>query len=156
MVNPEISIIIPVYNPGKFINKCLNSIIHQTFKNIEILCIDDGSTDNSLNILKEFQKNDKRIRIFSQENLGAAASRNLGIENSKGNYILFVDADDWIEEDMCEKLYNHAEHLGSDMVLFNSIEHKPNNQFRERIYFDNNNFKEDYKEFTFTIILKKI
>lgn len=104
MVNPEISIIIPVYNPGKFINKCLNSIIHQTFKNIEILCIDDGSTDNSLNILKEFQKNDKRIRIFSQENLGAAASRNLGIENSKGNYILFVDADDWIEEDMCEKL----------------------------------------------------
>lgn len=155
MVNPEISIIIPVYNPGKFINKCLNSIIHQTFKNIEILCIDDGSTDNSLNILKEFQKNDKRIRIFSQENLGAAASRNLGIENSKGNYILFVDADDWIEEDMCEKLYNHAEHLGSDMVLFNSIEHKPNNQFRERIYFDNNNFKEDYKEFTFDYNFKK-
>lgn len=155
MVNPEISIIIPVYNPGKFINKCLNSIIHQTFKNIEILCIDDGSTDNSLNILKEFQKNDKRIRIFSQENLGAAASRNLGIENSKGKYILFVDADDWIEEDMCEKLYNHAEYLGSDMVLFNSIEHKPNNQFRERIYFDNNTFKEDYKEFTFDYNFKK-
>ena len=91
---PNISIIIPVFNNAKYLPFCLNSIIYQSLKNIEILCINDGSTDESLKILKEFQKIDNRIIIINQHNKGAALCRNKGIKKSKGKYIAFIDSDD--------------------------------------------------------------
>ena len=102
----KISIIIPVYNAEKFLNKCLDSLIEQTYKNIEIICVNDGSQDNSLKILKEYQEKDSRIIIIDKENEGVSEARNVGIRKSSGNYITFVDSDDWIELNTIELLYN--------------------------------------------------
>ena len=99
-----ITVIINVYNGEKFINKCLDSIINQTYKNLEILIINDGSTDNTLNIIKKYK--DKRIRIITTENKGLSLSRNVGIENAKGEYLYFIDIDDYIELNTIEYLYN--------------------------------------------------
>ena len=151
----KISIIIPVYNVENWLEECLESTINQSLKDIEILCIDDGSTDNSLTILNNYHKKDKRVKVFHQNNLGAASARNFGISKANGKYILFVDSDDWIDLSMCEELYNHMEHLGSDMCLFNSIEHKKNNILNKRIYFTEKEFKEDFNNFTFDYTFKK-
>ena len=99
-----ITVIINVYNGEKFINKCLDSIINQTYKDLEILIINDGSTDNTLNIIKKYK--DKRIRIISTDNKGLSVSRNIGIDNAKGDYLYFIDSDDYIEPDTIEYLYN--------------------------------------------------
>lgn len=89
-----ISIILPVYNAEKYLNKCLNALINQTFSDIEILCINDGSSDSSLSILEKFAHNDKRIRIFSVPNQGPTTARNIGLQNSTGKYLMFCDSDD--------------------------------------------------------------
>ena len=149
MVEPKISIIIPVYNAEEFLEGCLNSIINQSLKDIEIICINDGSSDGSLDILNEYHDKDKRIKIFSQENSGPAATRNFGLEKSTGEYIIFVDSDDWVEPTMCEELYEHAKHLNSDLVLFDATEYNLNNEHKNRVYFSSNYFTEDYNEFTF-------
>lgn len=105
-MSDTISIIIPVYNVESYIRKCLNSVISQTYKNLEILLIDDGSTDESGKICGEYAVKDKRIRLFHKENGGASSARNLGLKNFTGQYVGFVDSDDWIEPDMYETLYN--------------------------------------------------
>lgn len=120
MVNPKISIIIPVYNVEKYLPQCLDSIINQTLKDIEIICIDDGSTDNSLNILKEYQKKDNRIIIIEQQNGGAGKARNNGLKVARGKYLLFLDADDFFERNMCEKCYKKIEEEESDVLVFYS------------------------------------
>ena len=107
-----ISVIVNVFNGEMFINKCINSIVNQTYKNIEILIINDGSTDNTLKICKSIK--DKRIRIISTSNLGLSLSRNVGIDNAKGNYLYFVDVDDFIEKDTIEYLYNLCKKYHSD------------------------------------------
>jgi glycosyltransferase involved in cell wall biosynthesis len=112
-----ISIIIPIYNTQKYISKCLDALIAQTFKDIEILCIDDGSTDNSLNILQEYEKKDGRIKVFTQENSGPATARNVGLQNAKGKYIMFCDSDDWYESAMCEDMHNCIEKENVDIVM---------------------------------------
>ena len=94
---PTVSVIIPVYNVEQYLSKCLDSVINQTFKNIEIICINDGSTDNSLKILNEYAMADKRIIVINQENSGVYAARNKGLQIANGKYISFVDSDDWIE-----------------------------------------------------------
>lgn len=99
-----ISVIINVYNGEKFIKKCLDSVVNQTYKNLEILIINDGSTDNTLKICESYK--DKRIKIINQNNKGLALSRNVGIKHSKGEYLYFVDSDDFIESDTIEYLYN--------------------------------------------------
>lgn len=99
-----ISVVVPIYNVEKYLPRCLNSIIHQTYKNIEIILINDGSTDNSLSICEEYAKIDKRIKIITQKNGGLSSARNTGIEYSHGQYITFVDSDDEIETDMIEYL----------------------------------------------------
>ena len=101
-MNPLVSIIIPVYNVTLFLNKCIDSVINQTYKNLEIICINDGSTDNSLDILKSYT--DERIQIIDIENHGVSYARNLGIEKATGEYLLFVDSDDYIEKTMVEEL----------------------------------------------------
>ena len=146
----KVSVIIPVYNVEKYLNKCLDSILNQTLEDIEVICIDDGSSDSSLEILKEYQIKDKRLKVISQKNEGAAVSRNKGINLAKGEYISFVDSDDWLELDALEKLYNNAKSNDSDLVLFNSIEIY-DDKTKNRIYLpldeliDYNNFTFDYK-----------
>ena len=95
---PTLSIIIPVYNSEKYISQCLDSLTSQTFKDTEIICINDGSKDGSLNILNEYAKKDSRIRVIDQTNHGVSATRNNGIRAARGKYITFVDSDDWLDE----------------------------------------------------------
>lgn len=112
-----ISIIIPIYNASKYIERCLKSIIEQTHKTIEIILVDDGSTDDSIDITKEFLKSDERIKIIQKKNSGVSDSRNLGIDNAQGEWICFVDSDDYIEKDYVETLYNHAIKTEVDIVF---------------------------------------
>ena len=112
----KISIIIPVYNSEKFLNKCLESIVNQTLKDIEIICINDGSTDNSLSILNSFAQKDSRVIVINQDNQGQSCARNAGLAIAKGEYIGFVDSDDWIDLDFYEKLYKAAKKYDADIA----------------------------------------
>ena len=114
----EISVIIPVYNVESYLKQCLDSICNQSFKDIEIICVNDGSTDSSLSILEEYASRDSRIDIISQPNRGLASARNTGFAKAEGKYIYFIDSDDYIELDALEKLYNNAISNYSDAVLF--------------------------------------
>lgn len=105
-MSDKISIIIPVYNVEPYLSKCLNSVINQTYSNLEILCIDDGSTDNCGVILDEYVKKDNRIIVIHKKNGGVSSAKNIGLTKSTGNYIGFVDPDDYIEPEMFEILYN--------------------------------------------------
>ena len=123
---PKVSIIIPVYNVEKFLPRCLNSLTNQTLKDIEIICINDGSTDNSPKILEEYKNKDNRVVVINQENSGVSASRNSGMKIAKGEYIGFVDSDDWVDLDFFEKLYNSAIKNGADIAVGGIIRTKPN------------------------------
>lgn len=112
------SIIVPVYNVEKYLPKCLDSLVNQTYTNIEIICVNDGSTDSSFQVLEEYAQLDSRIRVINQENQGVSVARNVGIENSTGEYILFVDADDWLNIKTCEKI--NANLLDNDLISFNA------------------------------------
>ena len=101
-----ISIIVPVYNVEKYVEKCINSIINQTYKNLQIILVDDGSKDNSGKICDEFKLKDNRIEVIHKNNGGLSDARNAGLKLAKGDYIGFVDSDDYIEADMYETLYN--------------------------------------------------
>lgn len=113
----KVSIIVPVYNVKKYLRKCLDSLINQTLKDIEIICINDGSTDKSLEILEEYKNRDSRIILLNQENSGQSVARNRGIEIAKGEYIGFVDPDDWVDLDYYEKLYNAASTNNTDIAV---------------------------------------
>ena len=99
-----ISIIVPVYNSEKYIDRCLDSILNQTYKDLEIVLVNDGSNDQSLKILENYALRDTRIKVVNQENKGVAAARNTGLDNATGDYILYVDSDDWIENNMVERM----------------------------------------------------
>ena len=117
---PKISIIIPVYNVEKYLCECLDSILNQTFQDFEIICVDDGSTDRSLDILQEYKRKDDRFVIIQQNHFGAGFARNSGIRIAYGKYIQFLDADDYFESTMLEELYNHAEKYGADLTVCSS------------------------------------
>lgn len=112
-----ISVIINVYNGEKYIKKCLESIINQTYKNLEILIINDGSTDNTISICESYD--DERIRIINQKNMGLSLARNVGIENARGEYLYFIDCDDFVENDVVEYLYNLCKKYGALMATCN-------------------------------------
>jgi len=122
----EVSIIIPVYNVEKYLSQCLDSIINQTLKEIEIICVNDGSTDSSPQILEEYALKDERIKIIKQENNGVGASRKAGLEFANGEYIAFVDSDDWVELDTYEKLYKNAISNNSDVVMYDTKRYDEN------------------------------
>lgn len=105
----KVSIIVPIFNSSKYLEKCINSLLSQTYQNFEILLIDDGSTDDSLNICRKFEDWDNRIRVFHQCNQGVSTARNLGLSEAKGEYIAFCDSDDWFEKDMLEYLLSLIE-----------------------------------------------
>lgn len=116
---PTFSIIIPVYNVERYLSECLESVISQTFSDWEAICINDGSTDGSLEILEQFAATDSRIKIHTQPNGGLSAARNRGMENATGDYILFLDSDDYIVTDALQILNNKLD--GQDLICFNGI-----------------------------------
>lgn len=115
----KISVIIPVYNVEDYLEQCLDSVINQTLKELEIICINDGSTDSSLEILRKFEAKDKRITVIDKKNEGLSATRNLGINLAKGEYISFIDSDDYIDLNFYEKLYNAAIKYKADIACTN-------------------------------------
>lgn len=112
-----ISVILPIYNVEKYLSRCLDSVIGQTHKNIEIILVDDGSTDNSYKICEEYAKNDKRIVIIHKENGGLSDARNVGIKKAKGDYITLIDSDDYVEKDYVEFLYKLIKDNNSQMSV---------------------------------------
>lgn len=117
-MSAKVSVIIPVYNSEKYIGECLDSIINQTLRDIEIICVNDGSTDGTAAILEDYSKKDDRVIIIDQKNLGAGAARNNGLRKATGEYLSFLDADDFFEKDMLEKSYNAAKKKDADVVVF--------------------------------------
>ncbi len=114
----KVSVIIPVYNAAPFLNDCLSAILAQTLEEIEIICVNDGSTDDSLDILRKFEKKDSRIQVIDQKNQGAGAARNAGLAIAKGEYLSFLDADDFYEKNMLEESYLAAKKADADVCVF--------------------------------------
>ncbi len=114
---PKISIIVPVYNVQKYIRECLESLVNQTFNDIEIIIIDDGSPDESYKIYSEYASRDKRIKVIKKKNAGVSEARNTGISAAVGDYLMFVDSDDWMELDGCEILINEMNRDSCDLVV---------------------------------------
>ena len=120
----KVSILIPIFNVEKYLRQCLESVVNQTLKDIQIICLNDGSTDSSLEIIKEFAKNDKRIVIVDKKNSGYGDSMNIGLSKATGKYVGIVESDDFIEKDAFEYLYNLAEKHGADVARSNYYHYK--------------------------------
>ena len=152
---PQISVIIPVYNVEEYIEKCICSLIAQTIKEIEFLVINDGSTDNSINLIKSFQ--DSRIRIINQKNSGLSEARNTGIKKARGRYVLFLDGDDYlIDDESILNMYNIAEKYKVDVLVGNAVKIYDDGKYEE-FYRDSQIFIERSMssiEFLKTFILK--
>ena len=132
---PKVSVIIPVYNVEPYLRECLDSVLNQTLKEIEVICVDDGSTDKSLDILKEYAKKDKRMTVIRQQNLHAGVARNAGLSQAKGEYLSFLDSDDFFELNMLEEIYDKSKQNDDDIFIYNYD------------FYDNamNSYKESYK-----------
>lgn len=118
VVKPHISVIVPVYNVAQYLEECLDSIINQKFWQLQIICVNDGSTDNSLEILKKYRKKDKRIKIINQHNQGLSAARNVGLKHVKGEYVMFVDSDDKMTGEAFSELYDYMNKTMADFCIF--------------------------------------
>lgn len=118
MKQPLISIIVPIYNVEQYLRRCVDSIINQTYQNIEIILVDDGSPDNCGKICDEYAKQDQRVKVIHKPNGGLSDARNVGIENSQGDYLMFIDSDDWIELNSCDYLLDLSHKNNSDIVIF--------------------------------------
>lgn len=133
-MNDLISVIIPIYNTEKYLSECIESITNQTYKNLEILLINDGSKDKSIVICNKYKNKDKRIKVIDKENSGVSDTRNLGIKKSTGKYIIFIDSDDFIEKDMMKKMYEEAIEKKADVVrCLANIYDKENNIKKEKM-----------------------
>lgn len=128
----KLSVIVPVYNAEKYLSKCVNSILNQTYSNIELLLINDGSKDGSLELCYEFAKKDNRIKVFDKPNGGAASARNLGIREATGSYIGFCDADDWLEMETYQNMIEIIEREKGDVVRFLSNTYDKDGNLLER------------------------
>ena len=142
MQNKLITIIVPIYNVEKYIKQCLDSLVNQTYKNLEIICVDDCGTDNSMNIVEEYADKDSRIKILKQsENRGQGEARNLGIDNANGEYIYFIDSDDFIEKNYIKELVDIAEKENVDLVCnVNILKYYSENDFKNKQLKDKNQF----------------
>ena len=135
MKSDLISIIVPVYNSELYINRCLDSLLKQTYKNIEIVIVDDGSKDNSLQLIKDYANKDSRIKVYTQSNQGPSVARNTGLDNSTGKYIMFVDADDFIDKNMVANMVEVIKDDKNTLVLCDNSEIWAN-EIEERKLFD--------------------
>ncbi len=115
---PKVSVIIPVYNVEPYLRECLDSVVNQTLQDIEIICVDDGSTDGSLAILEEYERKDTRIKVITQKNAGAGVARNIGMDMSSGEYLYFLDSDDFLVETFLETVIEKAAYLKADIIVF--------------------------------------
>ncbi len=140
-----VSVIVPVYNVSKYLDQCIGSLLKQSYKDQEIILVNDGSTDKSFLICEEYRKKDPRIRLISQENAGLSAARNRGIEAAGGDYLCFLDSDDWLEENFLERMVSVHEETGSDVTICN---YKAFDEEKSVVYVYQS-FEEKYvKEFT--------
>lgn len=137
----KVSIVVPVYNTGDYLKKCLDSIVNQTLDNYEVLIANDGSTDHSLHIINEYaEKYPDLVKVFNQENQGQSAARNNALEHAQGKYYAFVDSDDWIDLDMYEVMYNEAEENNQDIVICDMVDHFVDHE----IYHHSSTFESKY------------
>ena len=132
--SPFISIIVPVYNAGKYLTCCLDSLVNQTYPKLEILCVNDGSTDGSPEILQRFARNDSRIHIIGRENGGVSQARNTALKAASGDYVMFVDADDWVDADTCETVLRGAVEERADIVMWSYCSETESRSTRKEIF----------------------
>jgi len=147
-----ISIIIPVYNSEKYLEECLRSIYNQTYKNVEIIIINDGSTDNSDEIVNRYKNKFLKFQYYSQKNKGASDARNLGVEKANGEFLMFIDSDDYIEENTLELMYKKITQNNADMVIIGHKKIYNQEKKIEKYLFD----VEERKKFSNTEVLQKI
>ena len=147
-MSPAISVIIPVYNCEKYLTQCIESVLNQTFQDFELILVDDGSHDSSPDICDNFRQKDERIQVIHKPNGGVSSARNEGIKVARGEYITFVDSDDYIEEEMMEYLYGQAqEHLADIVVSGLLMEYWDNGTIKEtKVYRIQNSKKYSAKE----------
>ena len=141
----KISVIIPIYNVEKYIKGCLESICNQTYKDIEIICVNDGTPDNSMAIVEKIAKKDKRIKIINKENGGLSSARNSGIKNAKGKYIYFIDSDDKLKENALEILHNEMEENDLDTIFFDAENIYEENLAKDKSFINENYYKRIFK-----------
>ncbi|MDR1551199.1 MAG: glycosyltransferase [Holosporaceae bacterium] len=139
-MQPKISVIIPVYNVEKFLKRCLESIADQTLSDIEIICVNDGSIDGSLRILEEFSAEDSRVTVLHQENRGVSAARNSALAIARGEYVGFVDGDDWIELNFFEELYAAAKKYNADIACCRIVRKYPSSKSRIKLEIEEEQF----------------
>lgn len=138
----KVSVIIPAYNTEKYMVECLDSLLKQTLKEIEIIVVDDGSTDGTLKILRKYEVDfPQKIRVFHKENGGQASARNLALKYATGEYLGFVDSDDWIDINMYEVMYSKAKNEGADIVICDMVDHYPDRE----IYHHSSRFEDKFK-----------
>lgn len=129
----KVSVIVPVYNVEKYLERCIKSLINQTFEDIEIIALNNGSTDKSLDILNYYAYKDKRIRVINNKNIGVSKSRNIGIKEAKGEYIVFVDSDDWVDFNMIQLLHENISDNNCDLAMCTYVREFRNHS-KERIF----------------------
>ena len=162
IINEEyflISIVIPVYNAEKYLEQCLNSIKNKTYKNFEVILVNDGSIDHSESICMDFVKVDTRFKYFTKVNGGASSARNFGLDNVTGNYITFIDADDWVDENHLEVLINNIKDNNSDMAVSSIKKFDNSNNFYFRVYSNEEKYLLNYNKLNrveFLVILPKL
>lgn len=162
IINEEyflISIVIPVYNAEKYLEQCLNSITNQTYKNFEVILVNDGSIDHSESICMDFVKVDTRFKYFTKVNGGASSARNLGLDNAQGKYITFIDADDWVDENHLEVLINNIKENNSDMAVSSIKKFDNVSRFEFRVYSNQEKDLLNYNKLNreeFLVILPKL
>lgn len=155
MSGPIISVLIPVYNSSEFLYDSIPTVLNQTFKDIELVIVDDGSTDNSLEILEDFAKKDGRIKIFTKENGGSASSRNMALKQASGKYIAFFDPDDYMSPNLLELAYDNITRNNTDMVMFKGDLFNEDGNIIENMGFNKLDYDikiKDYENFTFNYL----
>ena len=132
----KVSIIVPVYNVQKYLPKCLDSIVGQTYRDLEIICVDDGTPDDSVKIIRSYMERDNRIKLISQENQGLSGARNTGVAAATGEYIMFVDSDDWIDIDTCKYAVGAAQEHNADAVMWGYVREFGQKTSEKKIFDD--------------------
>lgn len=141
MNNPLISIIVPAYNVADYLSTCLDSLLHQTYSNIEIIIVNDGSTDRTLDVIKLYHSKDKRIRLIDQANKGVSECRNIALKKALGEYILFVDADDWLDDNTVHTCLEMMQKIDADVCFFSYVSEFPKKSHIRSLYSDNRIFE---------------
>ncbi len=141
--NALISIVIPVYNAEKYLPKCLDSILDQTYSNLEVICVNDSSPDNSLEVLNRYAEKDSRFHVIDKENEGVSAARNAGLSEAFGEYVMFVDADDWIDAETCQIAVNAMTDYQADVILWSYVSENHGNQSFKKLFDGDTVFEEE-------------